>query len=244
MSRSISIACLLTLLAFTWLAGATSTPWQDCQKGRYAAAAKYAQCDHQATSKYLGGTLGPPLSEVVSRCRLKYAKTWAKLQAKAAGSGTPCDGPRFVDNGNGTVTDGLTGLQWEQKTDDGSVHDTDNFYTWSVPVFSTVANGTAFTSFFPALNGGGCFTGQCDWRPPTRIELQTIELDTYPCTANPCIDEALFGPNRSLRCGTSSPSVDLIYGVTSLWTIDFASGDLVVNPKEYAINYRAVRGGL
>jgi hypothetical protein len=38
---------------------------------------------------------------------------------------------RFVDNGDGTVTDTRTGLMWEQKTDDGSIHDKDNVYTWS-----------------------------------------------------------------------------------------------------------------
>jgi hypothetical protein len=45
--------------------------------------------------------------------------------------------PRFVDNGDGTVTDNQTGLQWEKKTTAvGSVanladpHDVDNAYTW------------------------------------------------------------------------------------------------------------------
>ncbi len=42
-------------------------------------------------------------------------------------------------------------------------------------------------------------------RPPTRIALQAIMLDTYPCTAKPCVDEALVGLDRSLRYGTSSP---------------------------------------
>jgi len=33
---------------------------------------------------------------------------------------------RFIDHGDGTVTDTRTGLMWEQKTDDGSIHDKDN----------------------------------------------------------------------------------------------------------------------
>jgi hypothetical protein len=30
---------------------------------------------------------------------------------------------RYVDNGDGTVTDNTTHLMWEKKTTDGSVHD-------------------------------------------------------------------------------------------------------------------------
>lgn len=39
------------------------------------------------------------------------------------------------------VRDNVTGLIWEKKTDDGSVHDKDNTYTWYDPD--------------PATNGGG-----------------------------------------------------------------------------------------
>ena len=130
----------------------------------------------------------------LSKCRIKYAGAWAKLQAKASGTGTSCDQPRFrvVD---GTVKDNLTGLQWEQKTDDGTVHDKDNGYAWSVAVSD--ADGPAFTDFLATLNGTH-FAGQCDWRLPTRAELQTILPGPYPC-ASPCIDTALFGPTATTR---------------------------------------------
>jgi hypothetical protein len=59
----------------------------------------------------------------------------------------------------GTATGYDTGLQWEQKTDDGSVHDKDNTYTWSCdPASGCVStplgppNGTAFTAFLGTLN--------------------------------------------------------------------------------------------
>jgi hypothetical protein len=45
--------------------------------------------------------------------------------------GCPGPGPRLVDNGDGTVTDNETGLMWEQKTDDGGIHDATNRYSWS-----------------------------------------------------------------------------------------------------------------
>ena len=43
----------------------------------------------------------------------------------------PTPEPRFTDNRDGTVTDTKTGLQWEKKSNDNGIHDTDNTYTWS-----------------------------------------------------------------------------------------------------------------
>ena len=48
--------------------------------------------------------------------------------------GCPTPGPRFVDNGDGTITDTKTGLQWEKKSDDGTIHDQDDTYTWTTGV--------------------------------------------------------------------------------------------------------------
>src|SRR5713101_3450419 len=67
-------------------------------------------------------------------------------------------GPRFVDNGDGTVTDHQTGLQWEKKValDDtpnlADPHDADNNYTWNTTIGGTDPNGTAFTDFLGKLN--------------------------------------------------------------------------------------------
>ncbi len=36
----------------------------------------------------------------------------------------------YQDNGNGTITDRNTRLVWEKKSDDDSIHDMDNAYTW------------------------------------------------------------------------------------------------------------------
>ena len=38
-----------------------------------------------------------------------------------------CYTGRWTDHGNGTATDNTTGLMWELKTDDGSIHDKDDF---------------------------------------------------------------------------------------------------------------------
>jgi hypothetical protein len=50
-----------------------------------------------------------------------------------------------VDNGDGTVTDYDTGLQWEQKTNDGnfdSVHNFDRTATWYDDTCETLARDT------------------------------------------------------------------------------------------------------
>jgi hypothetical protein len=44
---------------------------------------------------------------------------------------TTCLPPRFVDNGDGTVTDGDTGLTWEKKGTEGGIHHVTHRYTWA-----------------------------------------------------------------------------------------------------------------
>ena len=177
---------------------------------------------------------------MAAKCRVKYAATWARLQAKASGTAASCDNARYQDHGDGTVTDRLTGLQWEQKTGLAGVHDKNNLYSWSDGGAGYVAaDGTAFTSFLPTLNGGGCFAGQCDWRLPTLAELQTTLLD--PCPGSPCVDQAVFGPTvASIYWSASTYATfpqDAWYVFTS--TVAWVKAR---NPTPPYV--RAVRGGL
>ena len=75
----------------------------------------------------------------------------------------------FTDNGDGTITDNMTGLMWEKKSDDGTIHDKDNTYTWGLTSSPYTMNGTMVTTFLAALNGGGGFAGHTDWRIPNSI---------------------------------------------------------------------------
>jgi Protein of unknown function (DUF1566) len=122
---------------------------------------------------------------------------------------TGCSVVRFVDNGDGRVTDTQTGLMWEKKTtavgsgpNYADPHDVDNYYSWSST--GTAPDGTAFTEFLGALNNGtssdgttttGCFANHCDWRLPTVEELAGImDPAAAGCgSGSPCIDPA-FGP--------------------------------------------------
>lgn len=229
------------LLIGARVADAAGTPEEQCQQGRYAAAAKYAACEQKVMAIAHGGApYDDKFGAMLSRCRVKYAATWTKLQAKASGTMTACDHGRYDDHGDGTVTDRLTGLQWEQKTADATIHDKDSLYSRSATLPFTIANGTAFTSFLATLNGT-CFAGQCDWRLPTIAELQTIALEPYPCTTHPCIDESVFGPSTSYFYWAATTHVsDPAYA----WVMHFFVGVVYFEETSSAFHVRAVRGGL
>src|SRR5262249_15010886 len=129
--------------------------------------------------------------------------------------------PRYVDNGDGTLTDLTTCLMWEKKTGTvGNVvdcstttcadpHDVNNVYQWCSGTSPNCTNpsnppdGGAFTDFLPRVNGQLCGSSTCpglgghhDWRVPTLAELQTIvDLTQGLCSggSGACINSA-FGP--------------------------------------------------
>jgi len=172
-----------------------------------------------------------------------------------------------VDNGDGTVTDNETGLQWEKKT--GTVgtavncdtttcsdpHDVNNTYLWSSS--GTAPDGGAFTKFLNALNGGatgvgncvsrfgtsqsGGFVNHCDWRLPTIEELQTIvDESASGCgTGRTCID-ATFGPTAASNYWSS---ITLAVTPQFAWGVNFSDGTLAVPNKIINGSVRAVRGG-
>ena len=154
--------------------------------------------------------------------------------------------PRFVDNGDGTVTDNQTGLQWEKKTDDGGDHDKDNFYMWTDPDYADCANQDGTAQFLAMLNTTPCFAGHCDWRLPKvnrdgdPAELETILLEPYPCGTSPCIDP-VFGPTVagwywSATSAAGCPNIRCFIG--------FESGEFDVIGEWNSLFVRAVRGGV
>jgi hypothetical protein len=236
--HTLGMLAAAALCASMGVAQAKGTPEQQCQKGRYEAAATYTRCQQKVLGRYFGGSLsGSEFEAAVSQCRVRYTNTWAKLQKKAGGTGSTCDNPRFDDHGDGTVTDRLTALQWEKKTDDATVHDKDNVYTWSTAGDGnpTDADGSAFTSFFAALNSGGCFAGHCDWRLPTIYELQTILLEPYPCTTSPCIDQAVFGPAVPILYWSDTSKAT---APSEAWGVYHLFGDI---GSQFKVNMNAVR---
>jgi hypothetical protein len=165
---------------------------------------------------------------------------------------------RFVDNGDGTVTDNQSGLTWEKKEPcgvDGLLVDFDNphcvanTYTWTSDLDgdSTDPDGTLYADFLAMLNldvtvdpSATCFANHCDWRLPNIQELQTILLADCAGFPTPCIDEELFGPTQAL--GYWSSSTHTVFR-DDVWRIVFSSGIALSDDKTDVQYARAVRGG-
>ena len=150
------------------------------------------------------------------------------------------------------MTDSSTGLIWEQKTDDGGVHDKDNTYSWTaVNASPWPFNGTAVSVFLATLNTAPCFAGFCDWRLPTIVELSgrsdegtatggIVDFTAPACTGgSPCIN-AIFGPTRNWFYWSSSayPSYP-----SYAWFVYFSNGNVTFTPKVNDLFVRAVRSG-
>jgi hypothetical protein len=209
--RELAVSAIVMSLARA--AAATPTPQQKCDYARVMASKAYVSCVEGVVGKDAKGISFDEFA-AFAKCRHTYFKRWTAFQTNASLVTSTCQpggGLRFVDNGDGTVTDNLTTLVWEKKTNlDGTQnyadpHDADNDYTWSTGGAPYKENGPAFTSFLSMMDAGGGFAGANGWRLPTIAELQTIVLD-FACTgigggsrcncpSSPCINPALDPAN-------------------------------------------------
>jgi hypothetical protein len=100
---------------------------------------------------------------------------------------------RFVDNGDGTVTDTCTGLMWQQAPADIS---------WIIPNLGQAGAGCITLAWCEALSycEGLTLAGHEDWRLPNVRELQSIiEYGRVPA-----IDPVVFEGSWSLHWSSSS----------------------------------------
>lgn len=249
--------CATLLCARTALAA--QSPQQTCDKARVTAWKTYVYCVEAKVAKNAGGVVSDEFA-AFAKCRHTYFEKWAELQPRASLRGSTCIGLRYTDNSDGSVTDNLSGLVWEKKVsldntpNPADPHDADNVYTWSTQ--DNEEDGTVFTTFLPALNGGGGFAGANGWRLPTLAELHTITLDfacmgegwgsTCQCGSTPCVDPALDAANTTSSSYWSSTSYLPFFPGVAAWTPQFSTVDhaLTYAPKTTVSFVRAVRGGL
>lgn len=144
------------------------------------------------------------------------------------------------------VRDNVTGLVWEVKTLDGSVHDMTNNYAWYDPDSETNGgnpgspnDGDNTSDFINSLNMErfGTFT---DWRPPDVNELQSLlNLDVIP--GNNVLNYKAYFPYSDGYCyftdQTAAQSADKTI------SLDFYAGNSAVNDKNsgFLCAARAVR---
>jgi len=266
-------ACALAFAALVLVpsgAHAKATAAQSCESAKERAAGRASQCLLAAAATF-ASSAGTP-SDIDRRdaedakCRSKMSDAYAKADAKVGAGCAVADNtaavdaaavgyaaevvqlnrqPRFVDNGDGTVTDNATHLQWERKTGTpagpgdplsrtpSGPHDVNAVYSWSTADAAPWAfDGTAAVVFLAYLNAE-CFAGHCDWRLPTREEL----LGIIDPTSSPMIPSA-FGPTASAYYW-SSTAFEL---PAMAWMVNFAGGFDERDTKTYELSVRAVRG--
>jgi hypothetical protein len=233
-------------LSFAGAASAAPNPTLVCEQSKLVAQAGLEVCLKLNSANMLKGAPDGSAS-----CWANFNATLKKIDAAAAKAGTAC---RYVDNGNGTVSDLNTGLVWEKKSaaGTGDVHDVDNLYSWSIS--GIAPDGQAFTVFLATLNNGvstdggattaitGCFANHCDWRLPSIVELQGIvETSATGCTSgSPCIDPT-FGPTQSNLYWSATTNAVNAYGA---WGVYFFNGSVLGGLKAGGLYVRAVRSGL
>ena len=143
----------------------------------------------------------------------------------------------YTDNGDGTVTDNVSGLMWEKLSDDGSIHDKDTTYTWA----------NAFNVKIAGLNAAS-FAGYNDWRLPNVKELQSIinfgvvNPSTYSQFSNSCMGGCT--PTACSCFTVASYWTSTTAQNASAWVVFFSEGRTIFTLKTGTFYVRAVRGGL
>jgi hypothetical protein len=251
MTRPTSIILLALGLLLAASAADAALTTNKCLVLKLNAWSAFRKCQATENGK---GLLGKPTD--LGKCLTKFQEKLAQVTAKATKAAIAC---RYQDNGNGTVTDYDTGLQWEQKVSPGGgatdPHASGNVFTWTAPSqsascpFIGCPNGLAYTNFLGRLNrhttgaliNFACFAFLCDWRLPTLAELQSIvDLGGGCETGSPCIDP-IFGPTPTVFYWSSTT---LTSAADFAWGVDFGDGGVDSPSKETFACVRAVRNSL
>ncbi|MEY4949979.1 MAG: hypothetical protein RL698_2190, partial [Pseudomonadota bacterium] len=144
----------------------------------------------------------------------------------------------LTDGGDGTVTDNRTGLMWEKKSWDGSIHDMGNAYSWG----DGYLDGTVTTEFLATLNTPLCFAGYCDWRLPNRLELETLaNFDTAMPATFPEFDSSCTPGCTILTCSCTSEGASALQYAhsSSYWSSSVLAIPAYMIPRGWGVNFNS-----
>jgi hypothetical protein len=111
--------------------------------------------------------------------------------------------PFFIDNGNGTVTDTITGLIW-QKSDGGEM---------------TIENATTYCSNL-------ILGSETDWRLPNAHELFSIMNLQY---SNPSLDASVFTPVLESRFCLATNNKPLGLFLSNIYLVNLTTSSAALN---------------
>jgi hypothetical protein len=131
---------------------------------------------------------------------------------------SPAPGSRFTNNGDGTVSDGLTGLMWVRAPDAAT-------RTW--------ANAVSYANSLSGASVGN----KDDWRLPNRAELRSLFNYYYTDTASQLNTVAFSGVQAGYYWTSTSCTPD----TTRAWGIGLGSGIFDYFPKTGAVYVFPVR---
>ena len=180
-------------------------------------------------------TAGPPAPVAKTGQTTSYATGDDGSLQKGVAAPTP----RFTDNGNGTVTDRLTGLVWLKEGNCKIFYTGDNTATGNPrPWAQAVQSANLLAAGSCGLNDG---SRAGDWRLPNRKELDTL------------IDLGQSNPALPLVCPLRNSALGIFYWSSttvadstinpSAWAVDFFHGLNYFEVKTTNYYVRPVRGG-
>jgi hypothetical protein len=215
--RMAATLCAL-MAAAVWIGDAresgAATDADTCEATKLKQSGKLASCllTNTAKSTKAGET---PDQDALDACESKFTEQLSKAETKGDGACpttgdataiadavTSCataisadlSGPRFVDNGDGTVRDVEQGVTW-QKTTAG---------TGTPSSVDEVRGSDDILLWLGTLNGDsieGGLGGHSDWGLPTLAQLQSIvDCSVLPCT----LVDAVLGPAPMPAVGGST----------------------------------------
>jgi hypothetical protein len=216
---------------------AKETPTVKCQVAKVRAANDRAECLVTQEVRQLKG-----LPVQLKECEEDFDKAIAKADSGATAAGAAC---RYLDNGDGTISDLNTLLQWEQKVPGTSssfdalgvgncLHCDGDAYAWDLAMgqWLSAVNGRTPCDAINCLDLQPGLAGHTDWRIPSAKELLSVAGS----------DLSVF--SGSLGLVTWSATTATSTSLSTRWFVGFGGDDNVDrDPEDLRFSVRAVRGG-